>query len=64
MTDDSDGSDWLDWIHWPTVLKGLALGAGAGLLVAVVVENLWFGLLFGLVNGLAFGLGLSRSRGV
>ncbi|MFC6975999.1 hypothetical protein ACFQL1_16955 [Halomicroarcula sp. GCM10025709] len=57
MTDDA-GS----WVHWPTMTKALALGVGAGLVVAVAIGDLYFGLLLGLVNGIAFGVGLSRTR--
>ncbi|MFC7020577.1 MULTISPECIES: hypothetical protein [Haloarcula] len=52
----------VDWLHWPTVLKGVALGAGVGLVLAVALGNFYFGLALGLVNGVAFGVGMSHSR--
>ncbi|WP_324757318.1 hypothetical protein [Haloarcula montana] len=54
--------DDLSWLHWPTMTKALTLGVGAGLVVAVGIGDLYFGLLLGVVNGLAFGVGLSRTR--
>ena len=60
MSDDTDGR--LNWLHWPTVLKGLALGVGAGLILAVSLEDFYLGMLLGTLNGLAFGIGWSHSR--
>jgi hypothetical protein len=55
---DDDGT----WLHWPTMAKALAVGIGAGLLLAVAFGDFYFGLLLGVLNGLAFGVGWSRTR--
>lgn len=60
MSEDSDGR--FDWFHWPTVLKGLALGIGAGLILAVSLEDFYLGMALGVLNGVAFGIGWSQSR--
>ena len=60
MSDAADGR--LSWLHWPTVLKGLALGVGAGLILAVSLGDFYLGILLGTLNGLAFGIGWSHSR--
>jgi len=58
----SDDDGRLSWLHWPTVLKGLALGIGAGLILAVSLGDFYLGILLGTLNGLAFGIGWSHSR--
>ena len=48
----------LGWIRWPLVIKGVALGIGFGLILAIQLESLVSGVLIGAV----FGLSASLSR--
>ena len=58
MTEDETGG----WdVDWTKVIKGLTLGVGFGLVLAVSLGDFWYGLLLGVVGGLSFGFGWARS---
>ena len=55
----AEESTALGWIRWPLVAKGVALGIGFGLILAVQLESLASGVLIGATFGLS--TALSRS---